>query len=179
MTRVKILSAIEGSNVAKNDTKTLFELSNDRTDIATGGFLDNWDATVSSNANNSPTPFKLISYKLRVYTSKPCIIYSAVAENLRVAKTAPGGVDTDFHQRTMANGIIKKFSLTNYGRTWSTLSARPKSPSGRGPQRFNDATWKLQLKNIDPVFHSVPEDHDAAYYAVIEAVIDYDATSTA
>lgn len=179
MTRVKILSALETSNLEKNETNTLFELSNDRTEIATGGFYDNWDAVVSNNANNSPTPFKLISYKLRVWTSKPCIIYSAVAENLRVAKTAPSGVDTDFHQRTMANGIIRKFSLTNEGRTWATLSARPKSPSGRGPQRFNDATWKLQIKNVDPVWHSTPEDHEAAVYAVIEAIIDYDATSTA
>lgn len=175
MTRVKILSAIESTNFIKNETNTVFELSNDRTDIATGGFFDNWDATVSSNHNNSPTPFKLISYKLRIFTTVPSVIYSACAENLRVAKTAPAGVDTDFHQRTMANGIIKKFSLTNMGGTWATLSARPKSPSGRGPQRFNDATWKLQVKNINPE----PAPVEAAYYAIIEAVIDYDATSTA
>lgn len=177
--RQKTVSMIENNNLQIGETNTMFELSNDRTDIATGGFYDNWDAVISNNANNSPTPFKLISYKLRVWTSKPCIIWSACAENLRVAKTSPAGVDTDFNQRTMSNGIIRKWSMTKAGGFWSTLKASPKSPSGRGPQRFNDATWKLQIKNVDPAFHSDPSIHDASWYAIIECVIDYDATSTA
>jgi hypothetical protein len=172
--KVRILSLIESDNLVKNETNTLFELSADRTDAVSGGFQDNWDSVVSSNANNSPTPFKLISYRLRVYTNQPCVIWSACAENLRVAKLSPSGVDTDFNQRSTANGIVKKWNITSGGGFWSTLQARPKNPKGTGPQRFNDATWKLQIKNINPAYNI---EYEASYYACIEAVIDYDATS--
>ena len=175
--RTKVLNQIESPNLVKGETNTLFEASCDRTDIATGGFYDNWDdGGATDNNNNSPTPYKLHSYKLRVFTTKPCVIYSAVAENLRVAKLSPSGVDTAFSQRSMSNGIIKKWSQTTNGGYWSFLEARPRGRNGKGPQILNDATWKLQIKNVDPEI--LPEDA-CKYYAIIECEISYDATNAA
>ncbi len=161
----------ESTNLDVNETNSIIELISDRTQVATGGFAGNWDAEVSSTVNKSPTPFKLISYKLRVFTTKPCIIWSAFAENYRVAVQAASGVDTSFNQRSMANGLIKKWTQTVDGGYWSFLEARPKGKSGRGPQKVNDAVWKLQIKNIDPA------GQQSNFFAITEFTIDYDATS--
>ena len=176
---VKTVNQLESNNLVRDEVNTIMELSSDRSDSATGGFYDNWDdAVLTTNANNSPTPFKLISYRMRIWCNRPCIIWSAVAENLRVAKLSPTGVDTDFGQRSMSNGLIKKWNFANNGGVWSELKARPKGKNGRGPAIMYDATWKLQIKNVDPV---PPGDHSttAAYFGIVEFTIDYDATSTA
>ena len=120
MTFVRVFTSAESANLENNETNSLIELSSDRNELPTGGFLDNWDdATVTDIENGSPTPFKLHYYRVRVYVNQPCVIYTSQVDNLRLVRDA-GQVETAFTQRNMANGIIKKWTLTNGSVTGTT-----------------------------------------------------------
>lgn len=168
-TYVKTFVAVESQSLERDETNSLLEMSSDRNDSTYGGFSDNWDdSTVTDNQNNTPAALKLHWYRVRLFTTKPCIIYSAEVEDIRLAKLAPGGVDTAFTQRNMSNGIIKKFETTVDGGFWSEIKH-----SFKTPRNLSDCMWKIQLVNKDPA------GLDSMYYGVVEFGITYDAVSTA
>lgn len=192
MTFARVFTKAESAFLEPGETNSFIELSADRNDVASGGFYDNWDdSTVTDIENNSPTPFKLHYYKLRVFVNQACVIYTSDVENLRLVKTSPTGVETAFTQRNMANGLIKKWSLTNGSVTgttgfggsgvWSTLghnfTRRVRTKNGWKtlckPAYYNDKMFKAQIKNLSPT------DSDAIYLYIGEFGIEYDATSTA
>lgn len=190
MTFARVFTSVESQNLLNNVTNSLIELSSDRNALSTGGFFDNWDdSTTTDVENNSAVPFKLHYYRVRVYVNQPCVIYTSDVENLRLAKTAPGGTDTAFTQRNMANSIIKKWTLTNGavtgatgfggGGVWSYLAKhwtkRIKTKKGwktvGSPAYYNDKMFKVQIKNLSP------NDNTAEYRYIGEYGVEYDATS--
>lgn len=190
MTFARIFTSAESTFLENNETNSLIELSADRNELATGGFLDNWDdATVTDIENGSPVPFKLHYYRVRVYVNQPSVIYTSQVDNLRLVRDA-GQVETAFTQRNMANGVIQKWTLTNGsvtgttgfggGGQWSYLAKhwtkRVKTKKGwktvGRPKYYNDAMFKVQIKNLSP------NDNDAQYRYIGEYGIEYDATSS-
>ena len=185
MTIVKFSHQIESSNLGKDDVDDLFKLTLDRTLTAgVGGFADDWDDAVPSNTeNSSPLPFKLHNYFIRVWTNRPCILWSSDVEQYYMVKTG-GSNDTSFNQLNISNRTIKKWTLTEEGRTWASLGStfvkykKRKSRNGRmytervgSPRTYNNKQFKLQLKNVDPSTTPL----DCAYYAIITGTLEYDA----
>lgn len=185
MTIVRFSHQIESSNLGRDDTDDLFNLISDRsvTGDVRGGFYDNWNDTAGSNTiNKTTTPFKLHSYSVRVWTTGPCILYSSDVEQYKMAN--PNN-DTTFRQFNISNDTIKKWTLTDGGRTWSHLGkkfvTRKRMSGKRGsytktvgrPRYYNNKEFKIQLKNIDP--NTTPQ--DVAYYAIIEGILEYDAVA--
>ena len=180
MTFVRTLKLTEGI-IAPDATTDLFKVSSDARDTVKGGFLDDWDdaGTPPSGSgeldNNSTTPVKLLYYRVRVYTDKPMVLYSSQTENYSLTKLAPGGTDTTFSQWNVTNGVIRKWTLTDEGRTWSELKhsfypkrgRKSKSRHGDG-NLLQDALWKLQI------FNTGVQEGDGKYYAIIETHMDYD-----
>ncbi len=186
MTIVRFSHQVESSNLGRDDTDDLLKLISDRRSTGgnTGGFYDNWNDTVGSNTSNKTTlPFKIHSYHLRVWTTGPCIVFSSDVEQYGMVATG-GEEDTRFNQVNISNDTVKKWSLTDGGKTWSHLGKdfvyykKMKSKSGKtyrkrmgNPRFYNNKSFKLQIKNIDP--NTTPS--DVAYYAIIEGVLEYDA----
>jgi len=188
MTSVRFSHQVESSNLGKGDIDDLFNLVSNRgiTSGTTGGFADNWnDAGPSSGSNVTTTPFKLMSYHIRVWTTRPCILWSSDVEQYRSVQLGTSN-DTSFNQFNLANSTVKKWTLTDGGKVWSHLgkdfikSVTRKSKSGKkytekvGRARYyNNKEFKLQIKNIDP--NTTPQ--DCAYYAIIEGRLEYDAVA--
>lgn len=169
MTYVRAFGAVESQTLERDEVNSLIELSSDRNEVTSGGFLDNWDdATTTNVENNTPADLFLHWYRVRIYTTQPCIIYSSEVKDIRLARLAPGGVETSFTQRNMANDIIKKWETTVDGGIWSEIKHTFKTK-----RSLKDALWKIQVVNKDPV------GHDAMYLGIVEFGITYDATSTA
>ena len=189
MTFVRLFQEVESTNLEDGETNTIFELTCDRNDITTGGFLTNFDSSTSTgNLGNSPTPFKIHYYRVRVAVNQVSCIWSSSVKNLRLAKQAPGGVDTAFTQRNVANGLIKKWTLTQggYGSgRWSYLGKNftwSKKISGKkgsywktfgDPYYVNDEAFKVQIQN-----KSLSGSGNANYRSIVEMGIEYDAVST-
>lgn len=171
MTYVRAVAFRESGSLERDGIADLIQLSSDRTDSASGGFLNNWDAEVlTGNVANTPNPFNLIWYRARLYTSVPCVLYSSEVETLNLAKTAPAGVDTTFNQLNLANKVIKKWTTTSTVGNWSFLKA---GGSRKKPlSKLDNSLWKVQLKNIDP------HGGDAYYYGIVEFGLEYDAVSS-
>ena len=184
MTFVRTLVRRESQNFSEDENITMFSITSDRTQVASGGFTDNWDDTTSGGeaTNSNQLPVHLYYYRVRVWTNKPCILYSSVVENYNLAKQAPAGTDTSFNQLNMSNGVIKKWTMTENNGVWAELKhnfrKRPYFDKKKGkwvarkaePFYLNNAIWKIQLYNvgIEPVVGS--------YYCIVEAHFDYDAT---
>jgi len=190
------MNRLESTNLNHNSTDSLVELRADRPHAALGGFSDNWDDTAnnSDNIHSSPTPWKMHYYRCRIFINQPSVVYSSEIRNYDLASQALGGADSSFDQRNLANGFIKKWTLTNgavtgpagatgFGgggkwsylghnftkRVWSKKKGRYVTVGK--PRYFNDACFKIQVKNLSPV------DADATYTAIIEYGLDYDATA--
>jgi hypothetical protein len=99
-------------------------------------------------------------------------------------KMANAANDTSFNQFNIANDTIKKYTLTEGGKTWSKLgkafvrNKKMMSKSGRSytkrvgrPRYYNNQQFKIQVENLDPTTQT----QDIAYYAIIEGVLEYDA----
>lgn len=167
MTYVRTSVEVESQSLERDETNSLIELSSDRTLPITGGFLDNWDDQIlSNNLNNTQTELKLHWYRVRVFTTKPCVLYSSELKDIRLANLAPGGPDTTFNQMNMSNGVIKKFETTVDGGFWSELKHTFKTK-----RNLKDCMWKIQLVNKDPA------GQDSMFYGIVEFGITYDATS--
>ena len=190
MTFARVFTSTESIDLVNNETNSLIELSSDRNAYSTGGFYDNWDdSTTTDVQNNSATPFKLHYYRLRVFVNQPCVIYTSDVDNLRLVKTSPTGTEPAFTQRNMANGLIKKWTLTNGsvsgttalggGGVWSYLAKHWTKRIRRNgkwvtvgkPAYYNDKMFKAQIKNLSP------SDNTAIYRYIGEFGIEYDATS--
>lgn len=177
---------LESADLAKDSTDTLFQLTSEPTNAVSGGFADGWDDDTSGDntPNNNNTPFKIHYYRLRIWTSKPCAIWSSQVNNYHLASQAPGGVDTRFNQQNISMGTIKKWQMTAEGGYWSKLNKqfshriwdkRKKRYVTRGkPLYVRDAALKWQVKNLDP--KDPPS--VAQYYGVVEVGIEYDMAST-
>lgn len=178
---------IESSNLGKDDTDNLYTMTANRyTTVPTGGFYDNWhDQTPSNTDNVSTTPFRILWYSVRIWTTRPCVMWSSDVEQYRAVQEGSTN-NTNFTQFNIANDTIKKWTLTDGGRTWSKLSkafVSTKTMTGKSgrkykktvgkPRYYNNKQFKLQVKNIDP--RTTPE--DCAYYAIIEGAVDYDASN--
>ncbi len=183
MTFVRTLKLQQSGNMEPDTIQDLFKVSSDATASRSGGFLDDWDdagmppSGSGEQENNSTTPVNLLYYRVRIYTDKPMILYSSQVDNYSLTRLAPGGTDTTFSQWNMTNGVIKKWTLTDEGRTWSELKhsfypskKRKKSASGRhdSGNELKNAVWKLQL------FNPGAQEGTGLYYAIIEAHMDYD-----
>lgn len=182
MTFVRAFSALESQDFDKGEYNSLIELISDRNGSMSGGFVDQWDdLEPTTNINSSPAPFKIHYYRLRVYTSIPCVIYSSQVDNYWLAKQAPGGVDTLFNQLNMANNVVRKWDTTVTGGPWSKLShsftkrvwskRRKHYVTVGKPLYMNDSVFKLQIKNIQPETAPAP----GKYYAIVEVGLEYDA----
>lgn len=176
---------LESADLAKDETNSFIEISSERSHTVSGGFADAWDDATSGDVqNNNNTPIKLHYYRLRVWTSKPCVIYSSQVNNYHLAADHPTGVDTSFEQNNIANNTIKKWQMTAEGGYWSVLShawtRRVWSKKKRHhvtvgkPLYLNNAICKWQIKNLDP--KDPPS--VAQYYGIIEVGIEYDQSST-
>ena len=190
MTFVRMFQELETQNLNPEEVNTIFELTCDRNENTTGGFLDNFDdSTTTDNLGNSPTPFKIHYYRVRVAMNQVGKIWSSQVDNLRLAKTAPGGVDTAFTQRNMANNIIKKWTLMQGGygsgrwaylgheftktrRIWNKRKSRYEWKRSGKPLYLNDAAFKVQVEN-----NALNGTSDANYRSVVEVGLEYDATS--
>lgn len=171
MTYVTPVIMVESQAHERDETDDLLHISSDRDATVTGGFWDNWDRTpgeVTAVENNSPTAVFIHSYRLRVFTTKPCILYSSQVDNFRLAKLAPGGPDTSFSQAKVADKTIKKWTTTVDGGYWCFLKVKFQKRL-----KLENAVWKLQMKNIDPAGNT------NSYYSIAEFAMTYDATSTA
>jgi hypothetical protein len=183
MTIVRFSHQIESSNLGRDDTDDLFRLTSNRAETTpTGGFADNWHDQTASGLNNiTQNPFKLHWYSVKIWTTGPIVLWSSDVEQFKMAN--PNN-DTLFNQFNIANDTIKKYTLTDGGKTWSRMgkafvtSKRMTSKSGKSytkrmgrPRYYNNKQFKLQVKNIDP--STSPS--DIAYYAIIEGVLEYDA----
>lgn len=168
-TYVRTFNAVESQSLERDETNSIVELSSDRNASTYGGFLDNWDdATTTNVTNNTPAGLKLHWYRVRLFTTKPCVVYSSEVKDIRLARLAPGGVDTAFTQRNMSNGVIKKFETTVDGGYWSELKHTFKKA-----RDMTDALWKIQVVNKDPA------GLESNFIAFVEFGITYDAVSTA
>jgi hypothetical protein len=183
MTIVRFSHKIESSNLGRGDVDDLFKLTSNRAEAApTGGFADNWHDQTASNTNNiSPTPFKLHWYRVQIWTTGPVVMWTSDVEQYKMANAAN---DTSFNQFNIANDTIKKYTLTEGGKTWSKLgkafvrNKKMMSKSGRSytkrvgrPRYYNNQQFKIQVENLDPTTQT----QDIAYYAIIEGVLEYDA----
>ncbi len=149
----------------RDETISVIELSSNRSALTTGGFLDNWDDEISSDVeNNTQGSLFLHWYRFRCFTSQPSIIYSSEVKDIRLASLA-GNVDTTFNQVNMANGLIKKWEMTEQGRTWSEIGHTFKKK-----RSLDDAMWKIQIVNKDPA------GMDSMFFGIVEFGITYDAT---
>lgn len=186
MTIARFSHQLESSNLGHTEENDLISLTANRWSSApTGGFADNWhDQSGSNTANVSETPFKLLWYSVRVWTTRPCIVWSSDVEQYRSVQ-AGGANNTDFNQFNIANDTVKKWTLTDGGRTWSKLAKtfvskkRMKTKNGRvyyktvgKPRYYNNKQFKIQIQNIDP--NTTPQ--DCAFYSIVEGAIEYDAS---
>ncbi len=184
MTFVRTLKLKQSADLDPDSITNLLTISTDATSSRTGGFLDDWDDSgyppsgSGEEENNSTTPVNLLYYRVRVFTDKPMILYSSQVDNYSLTRLAPSGTDTTFNQWNVTNGVIKKWTFTNDGGTWSELKhsfypskRRKKSMSGRDREGniLKNAIWKLQL------FHPGAQEGVGKYYAIIETHMDYDA----
>ena len=176
MTMVRFSHQIESSNLGRDDIDDLFRLTSNRAEgAAIGGFADNWSDTGSSNTNNiTQTPFKLHWYSVKIWTTGPVILWSSDVEQYRMVQLG-GTNDTSFNQFNLANDTVKKYELTDGGKTWSrmgTAFVRKVNGKWKGrPRTYDNKSFKLQVKNIDPN----TETQDIAYYAIIQGKLEYDA----
>lgn len=180
MTYVKYLYKIESQSHNHNEIDDLMRITNDRDANVSGLFLGN--ATYGASVNNTKIPYKLISYTARVWTTSPSTLWSSEAGNLEHSQP---GFNTGLETENMANGIIKKWTLTEDGKKWSILHHRfcgtkPVFSKKQGkwvgikwgePRYMKDNVFKIQLQNVDPRQASPTQ----AYYAVITVELDYDA----
>lgn len=185
MTFVRATTRLESDNLEKDETNTLMNLISSRDESVTGGFYDSWDSSGSGGGydNRNNTPFKLHYYRLRIFTTKPCIIYSSTVKNYSLARQAPGGINTGFTQENIANGTVKKWQTTVDGGYWSKLShewtkrvwskKHNRMITVGDPKYMNNEIFKLQVMNIDPASLS------SHFASVIEMGIEYDQSSTA
>ncbi len=163
------MTKVESQSLDRDETNSVIELSSNRNAATSGGFLDNWDDEGSTDIqNNTPAGLKLHWYRVRLFTTKPCVVYSSEVKDIRLASMSPTGVDTTFNQTNMANKVIKKFETTVDGGFWSELKHTFKVP-----RKLDDCMWKIQLVNRDPAQNA------SHYYAIVEFGITYDAVSTA
>lgn len=179
MTYLKFMYKQESENHDRDEIDDLFILKNDRDINPSGLFLN--AATNGALLNNSKTPYKLISYTTRVWTTSPSLLWSSEASNLEHSQA---GFNTGLETENVANGIIKKYTLTDQGRTWSILHHRfcgtkpvfsKKHKKWVGikwgePRYMKDNIFKIQLQNVD----SRGAHPDQAYYAITTVEIDYD-----
>ena len=177
---------LESQSLEKDETNTLFQLTSESTNAVSGGFADGWDDDTSGDntPNNNNTPFKIHYYRLRVWSSKPCAIWSSQVNNYHLASQAPGGTDTRFNQQNISNNTIKKWELTDQGRSWSRLmksftrrvwsKKRKKYITVGKPLYVRNAALKWQIKNLDPSVAG----SDSSYYGVVEVGLEYDMAST-
>lgn len=178
MTIVRFSHQIESSNLGRDDVDDLFKLTSNRaepTGQPTGGFLDNFSDTGPSNTNNiSLTPFKLHWYSVKIWTTGPVVMWSSDVEQFRMVQVGNSN-DTSFNQFNLANDTIKNYELTDGGKTWSRMGkafVRKVKGEWKGrPRTYNNKSFKLQVKNIDP--NTTPQ--DIAYYAIIQGKLEYDA----
>ena len=180
MTYVKYLLKKESENHERDAIVDLLVLQNDRDTVNSGVFEH--DGRVTHVTNNSSVPFKLISYTTRVWTTSPSALWSSEAGNLE--HSIPG-FNTGLETENVANGIIKKWTMTDQGRTWSILHHRfcgtkPVFSKKQGkwvgikwgaPRYMKDNIFKIQLQNVDPR----PTDPTQAYYSITTVELDYDA----
>lgn len=180
MTYLKTIWKQESSNLGKDDIDDLIILRQDRDIASTGLFQSDGSSPYSTFDNNSKTPYKLISYDVKVWTSLPCLLWSSEYGALEMVQgNPPGADDTNIIAENVANGIIKKFTLTDHGRTWSRLGKKFQysyNTSGKwhrgGKARYmRDNKFKLQIQNLDPQ----TETQNASYYAIVTVEVDYDA----
>lgn len=186
MTIARFSHQLESSNLGKGDVDDLFMMTANRFDATpTGGFIDNWhDQGPSNSDNTSCTPFKILWYSVRVWTTQPCILWSSDVEQYQAVSLGATN-DTSFTQFNIANDTVKKWTLTDGGRTWSKLSkafVSTKRMTGKNgkrytktvgkPRYYNNKQFKLQITNVDPRTNT----EDSAYYAIIEGAVDYDAS---
>ena len=184
MTFVKVLNLRESQTQVRDQHDSLLRIVVDRDAPATGGFIDNWDRESTEPTaiqHQSPTPVKIWSYRVRLYTTEPTILYSSQVDNYWLAKQAPAGVNTDFSQLSMANGLLKKWTYCVDGGYWSKLDHRfaylKKGKNGRKkmigtPLTLNDAIWKIQTVNKSPTSAT------NKYYGTVEFEMSYDAVSS-
>lgn len=185
MTIVRFSHQLESSNLGRDDTDDLIQLISNRFELSqSGGFADSWNDTIpSQTVNSTGTLFKLHSYHVRVWTTGPCVLYSSDIEQYKMVDQG-GQEDTSFNQLNILNRTIKKWTLTDQGRTWSHLGKdfvryrmeydrdlkKKISKKVGSPRTYNNKAFKLQIKNIDS--NTTPQ--DVAYYAIIEGVLEYD-----
>ena len=176
MTIVKFSHQIESSNLGRDDIDDLFKLTSNRAQtVPVGGFASNWNATGPSNTNNiTETPFKLHWYNVKIWTTGPVVLWSSDVEQYRMVQLG-GENDTSFNQFNLANDTVKKYTLTDGGKTWSRLGKafvyKSKGQWKGRARKYDNASFKLQVKNIDP--NTTPQ--DIAYYAIITGKLEYDA----
>lgn len=181
MTYLRALRKQESSNLAKDDIDDLLILKQDRDSLPDGVFR--YDGTSSPRESNSKVPYKLISYKLRIWTSEPCMVWSSEYGSLEMVDLGGHSDDTNIIAENFANGVIKKHTLTDRGRSWSVLEHKfcgsYKDKSGRWkkwgkPRYMKDNKFKIQVQNLCPNTATA----DSSYWAIIEYHLDYDAVST-
>ncbi len=184
MVFVRATAQLESADLARDETNTLMNIISCRDCTVDGGFLDAWDDNgPGENINNTNnTPVKLHYYRVRVFTTKPCVLYSSTVDNYDLANLAPGGVDTSFTQKNIANNVVRKWQTTVDGGYWSRLSKEwtkrvwskkhKKMITVGSPKYMNNEVFKLQLKNIDPAGLA------GHYYAIVEIGLDYDQAGT-
>ncbi len=185
MVKVRFSHQIESSNLGRDDTDDLFIMTSNRFDLSqTGGFADNWNDTIPSQTSNSTVSnFKLHSYHVRVWTTGPAVLYSSDVDQYKMASLG-GAIDTSFNQLNIANRTIKKYTLTDGGRTWAHLgkdfvryqkyfSKKMKKQMSKkvgSPRNYDNKQFKIQITNKDP--NTTPQ--DIAYYAIISGVVEFD-----
>jgi len=185
MVFVRATSQLESQDFDRDETNDLFQIISARDRPVTGGFTDAWDDPASGGGaveNSNNTPVKLHYYKVRVFTTKPCVLYSSTVENYNLARQAPAGADTTFNQVNIANNTVRKWTTTVDGGYWSFLtknwtkrvwSKKRNRMITVGDARYmNNEAFKIQLKNIDPA------QLNCHYYAIVEVGLEYDQAST-
>lgn len=180
MAYIKFLYKKESENHDRDDIDDLLILKNDR-DIQSSGLFTN-AGYQGQMEHNSEVPFRLISYTTRVWTTSPSLLWSTEAGNLEHSQP---GFNTGLETENVANGINKKFTLTDQGRNWAILhhrfcgtkpvwSKRMKKWVGKKwgkARRMNDCIFKIQLQNVDPRASKPTQ----AYYAFTTVEVEYDA----
>lgn len=178
MTYLRALRKMESSNLGKDDIDDIVTLTQDR-DINSGGIFSQ-DGTAAPALSNSKVPYKLIGYDIRVWTTQPCLLWTSEYGSLEMVELGGGSENTGIIAENLANSVVKKYTLTDGGKTWSHLSHKfcgsYKDKRGRWqkwgkPRYMRDNKFKIQIQNLDPRTAT----QDSAYYVIVTYEVEYDA----